>query len=80
MEIFVDGLKLMVLGMGGVFAFLVIMVFVISLVAKVVAPFAHLLEPPAAPPRASKKSKKDNAGDKAKMAAAVAAVQLHRSK
>lgn len=80
MEVIVDGLKLTVLGMGGVAAFLVVMVILISVVAKLVAPFAHLLEPPVAPPRAAKKTKGDAEKDNVLMAAAVAAVHMHRNK
>jgi len=72
---FVDGLKLMVNGMGMVFLFLSIMVIIISWMAKVLAPFSHLIEEPVktAPP------KKNNQKDDDVVAAIVAAVHKHRS-
>ena len=39
----VDGFKLMAIGMGMVFLFLTIMVYVISFMAKVLEPYGHLL-------------------------------------
>jgi oxaloacetate decarboxylase gamma subunit len=39
-----DGLKLMVVGMGMVFIFLCLMVMIISLAAKILAPFSGLLQ------------------------------------
>ena len=75
-----DGLKLMVVGMGYVLVFLSVMVIVIELVAKGIKPFTHLVEEKAAasPRRAApKKAAKD---DKNLIAAAIAAVHLHRSK
>ena len=44
MENIQQGLNLMVAGMGMVFAFLLIMVFVVNLSAKLLAPYKHLLE------------------------------------
>jgi len=44
MDNLADGLKLMAIGMGMVFLFLTIMVIVISFMAKILAPFADLLE------------------------------------
>ena len=71
---FVDGLKLMVTGMGRVFLFLTIMVVLISWMAKILAPFAHLLEEPvkASSPQNNKKNDDDV------VAAIVAAVHQHR--
>jgi len=71
---FVDGLKLMVTGMGMVFLFLTIMVVLISWMAKILSPFAHLLEEPVAAP-----SKKTAANDDDVVAAIVAAVHKHRA-
>lgn len=39
-----EGLKLMLLGMGTVFMFLIAMIVVMKVVAVVVKPFQHLLE------------------------------------
>ena len=70
-----DGFKLLVMGMGYVITFLSVMVVVIMLVAKAVEPFTHLLEEEAAAPR--KAGAKDN---KNLIAAAIAAVHMHRNK
>lgn len=74
---FTEGLKLMVLGMGWVFVFLALMVVVMNFTAKVLSPFAHLLEPKAPPP---KRNNKPRTGDSERqlLAAAVAAVHRHR--
>ena len=63
------------MGMGTVFLFLLIMILCMSLMSKVLAPFAKHFEPaPAAKPAAKKASQSD--ADIA--AAAVAAVELFR--
>jgi oxaloacetate decarboxylase gamma subunit len=74
-----DGLKLMVMGMGYVITFLSVMVVVMLLVAKGLKPFAHLVEEKAAAPRKApqKSASKDN---KNLVAAAIAAVHMHRNK
>ena len=69
-----DGLKLMVLGMGMVFLFLTIMVILISISAKLLAPFAHLLEEPAADGTPASGNE-----DKNIVAAIIAAVHKHRN-
>lgn len=46
-----DGLILLVIGMGTVFAFLGVMVICTVLMAKVTAPFAHLLAEKSQPAR-----------------------------
>ena len=43
-NIIIDGFKLMLTGMGMVFCFLTIMVILISVLAKILKPYAHLLE------------------------------------
>ena len=74
-----DGFKLLVIGMGYVVTFLSIMVLVILLVAKALEPFTHLLEEKAAAPRKApaKSADKDS---KNLIAAAIAAVHMHRNK
>jgi oxaloacetate decarboxylase gamma subunit len=75
----VDGLKLLVVGMGYVVLFLAIMVLVIMMVAKAIKPFAHLVEEKAAPGRTP--GKPASQGDsKNLIAAAIAAVHMHRNK
>jgi oxaloacetate decarboxylase gamma subunit len=71
---FIDGFKLMVTGMGMVFLFLTIMVVLISWMAKILSPFAHLLEEPAVAAPAKKPAAKDDDV----VAAIVAAVHKHR--
>jgi oxaloacetate decarboxylase (Na+ extruding) subunit gamma len=73
-----DGFKLLVMGMGYVVTFLSVMVLVIMLVAKALEPFAHLLEEKAAAPR--KASPKGSGDNKNLIAAAIAAVHMHRNK
>jgi len=41
---FIDGLKLMITGMGTVFIFLALMIFIITLLSKLLAPYASILE------------------------------------
>jgi oxaloacetate decarboxylase (Na+ extruding) subunit gamma len=80
MDNIVDGFKLMVIGMGMVFIFLIIMVFVISFMAKILAPYAHLLEEKtvaATGPGASKKASTTKSDDI--ISAIVAAVHKYRS-
>lgn len=75
-NIIIDGLKLMITGMGMVFVFLSIMVLLISILAKVLKPFAHLLEEATegVPSGASAEEEKDV------VAAIVAAVHKYRNK
>ena len=79
MDLIIDGFKLMIIGMGWVFVFLLIMIGLMALVAKAVAPFAHTLEPPAPAPRKSNK-KAATGDDKSMIAAIIAAVHLHRNR
>jgi len=76
METIMDGVNLMILGMGSVFLFLILMVVVIGIAAKLLAPYAHLLEAPAASPRPQKKS--GGKMDKDLISAIVQAVQMHK--
>ncbi len=73
-----DGFKLLVMGMGYVATFLSVMVLVIMLVAKALEPFTHLLEEKAETPR--KATPKTDDGNKNLIAAAIAAVHMHRNK
>ena len=72
-ELFLDGLKLLVFGMGTVFAFLVLMVYCMKAMHTAIQPFIKIFETPAAPVPASAP-----AADTASIAAAVAAVELYR--
>lgn len=73
----IDGFKLLVIGMGYVMLFLSIMIVIIELVAKALKPFAHLLEEKTAAPRRAPAAAADN---KNLVAAAIAAVHLHRNR
>lgn len=73
----IDGFKLMIIGMGTVFAFLGMMVIIISLSAKILAPFAGLFESKAETP-VNKLNPQPDAADKLHVAAAIAAVEMHR--
>ncbi len=77
MGIMGEGIKLMVMGMGMVSLFLILMVIVISVVAKLLAPFAGILEEPAKP---AKKKKRVTVGkeDNAIIAAIISAVHQYR--
>ena len=79
MELLIDGFKLLVIGMGWVFLFLTLMIVVMELLSKVVTPYAHILEKPLAPVKKKKVSAKIS-DDAAMVAAATAAVQLHRER
>lgn len=75
-----DGFKLMIVGMGYVFVFLAVMVIVISVTAKLVAPFTGLLDKETQPsggkrPRGGA-PKKD--ADSSLISAVVAAVHKYR--
>jgi oxaloacetate decarboxylase gamma subunit len=80
-EALMDGFKLMVIGMGWVFIFLTLMVMIISGSAKVLAPFAGLLEDKTVKPKGGSRKKplkKETAEDKNLVAAVTAAVQKYR--
>lgn len=78
-QLLLDGVKLMVMGMAAVYVFLILMVFLMNLLSKLLSPLAkaRFLEPaPAAPKKpAAKKAAAGN--DAALAAAAVAAVKAH---
>jgi len=74
-----NGFKLMLLGMGVVYIFLVIMIIAMDLLRRVLAPFAGMLEPP--PKAPAKKKPAADSGDDARLAAiAAAAVEAARTK
>ncbi len=73
-----DGIKLMVLGMGTVLVFLIVMIFFMNLLAKVLAPFAGVLEKAAPAPKKKAAAKKPG-DDSLKAAAAAAALQAYQS-
>ncbi len=73
MDLVFDGLKLAGIGITAVFAFLILVVFIIQLMHKAVTPFAHLLEEPA------KEPVKKAGIDQRMVAAAAAAAHLHKN-
>lgn len=72
MELVLDGLKLTGIGMVAVFAFLILVVFIIQLTHKAVKPFEHLLEEPGREPA------KKAGVDERMVAVAAAAAHLHK--
>ena len=72
-----DGIKLMVIGMGTVLVLLVVMIFFMNLLAKVLAPFAGVLEKAAPAPK--KKAAAKGGDNQLKAAAAAAALQAYKS-
>ena len=70
MELILDGVKLMVIGMLTVFVFLLIMIFCMNLMAKILAPLAAKFEKPQEKPAAARN---DDDALRAAAAAAVAA-------
>jgi len=74
-----NGFKLMLLGMGVVYIFLIVMIIAMNLLKRALAPFAGMLEPP--PKAAAKKKPAADSGDDARLAAiAAAAVEAARTK
>ena len=74
-----DGIKLMVLGMGTVLVFLVVMIFFMNILAKVLAPFAGVLEKAAPAPKKKSAAKAKAGADQLRAAAAAAALQAFQS-
>ena len=83
-KLLLDGLKAMILGMGTVYIFLIVMIFLMKLMSKLLAPYAGFLVKAA--PAAGKAKSKAGAGgvkslspeDRILAMAAVAAVKMHR--
>ena len=80
-QLLLDGVKLMVMGMVAVYVFLILMVFLMNLLSKVLAPLgkAGFMEP-AAPVKIAAPKKAAAGNDAAIAAVAVAAVKAHISK
>lgn len=77
-DLMLSGLKLMVLGMGIVYIFLIVMIYLMKLLQKVLAPWATLLDP--APKKPAAKPAAANSADADLAAAAVVAVKLASGK
>ena len=77
-----DGLKLMVVGLSTVFVFLAFMILIISMLAKVLLPFAKAIEPvrsPAVRPNRGGVATEPLQEDKAIVAAIMTAVCRFRA-
>lgn len=81
-ELLLDGLTAMVLGIGMVYVFLIIMIYLMKLMSKALAPYANALVKTVSPKRktAAKQTKTSSlsAEDMLLAQAAIAAVRIHR--
>ena len=82
-QMLMDGVKAVVLGMGMVYVFLIIMIFLMNLMSKLLAPYANFLvkEQPAKKAKASAAKaggKTLSAEDRILAKAAIEAVKMHR--
>ena len=72
----IDGLKLVVMGMGYVFTFLVVMIISMKLMGRLLAPIAGILDPAPAAPKKKASSADDNMR---RAAAAIAVLNAHKN-
>ena len=79
MDLLGDGLVLLVLGLGMVFAFLTIMVGMMSLTARILSRFSHLFPPDAPPPKKGRAAPRRETDDGQLIAVLTAAVRRYRS-
>ena len=81
-RLMLDGLKAMVLGMGMVYTFLVVMILLMKIMSKLLAPYSKFLvkESPKKAGKAGGAAGKNvlSAGDRLLAQAAIAAVRMHR--
>ncbi len=79
-EMILDGLKAMVLGMGMVYVFLVIMIYLMKLMSKLLEPYKNALvkQAPAAKKKPAAAKGGLSAQDKVLAMAAIQAVKAHR--
>ncbi|MBO4492478.1 MAG: OadG family protein [Lentisphaeria bacterium] len=80
-RLLLDGLKAMVLGMGMVYVFLVVMILLMKVMSKLLAPYSKFLvkESPKKAPKAAAAGKSAlSAADRLLAQAAIAAVRMHR--
>lgn len=76
-----EGLKAMVLGIGMVYVFLAVMIVLMGIMAKILAPYKNALVKEAAAPKKEKKAaagKNLSAEDRVLALAAIEAVKMHR--
>ena len=79
-QMLLDGLKAMVLGMGMVYVFLIIMIYLMKLMSKLLEPYKNALvkAAPAAKKPTAKKAGGLSDKDKVLAKAAIEAVKMHR--
>ena len=79
-RLLLDGLKAMVLGMGMVYVFLVVMILLMKVMSKLLAPYSKFLvkESPKKAPKAAAGKSALSAADRLLAQAAIAAVRMHR--
>ena len=79
-QMLLDGLKAMVLGMGMVYVFLIIMIYLMKLMSKLLEPYKNALvkAAPAAKKPAAKKAGGLSDKDKVLAKAAIEAVKMYR--
>lgn len=78
-EIILDGINLMLVGMGMVFSFLMIMVILVKLNAKLLAPFKNVFDPKPTPAKApAGLAKKDLTQDKKLTAVLSEAIKAYK--
>jgi len=80
-RLLLDGLKAMVLGMGMVYVFLVVMILLMKVMSKLLAPYSKFLvkESPKKASKAAAAGKSAlSAADRLLAQAAIAAVRMHR--
>ena len=81
-QMLMDGVKAVVLGMGMVYVFLIIMILLMNLMSKLLAPYANFLvkEQPVKKAKSSGSGKKKtlSAEDRILAKAAIEAVKMHR--
>lgn len=75
----VEALKFMVLGMGIVFLFLITLIYALKIQASLIAKFFPEKETPAVAKPAAPKAQSSTTNDSKKIAAIVAAVQHHNN-
>lgn len=81
-QMLMDGVKAVVLGMGMVYVFLIIMIILMSIMSKLLAPYANFLVKQQPVKKAAKPSagggKTLSAEDRILAKAAIEAVKMHR--
>lgn len=78
LQLLLNGIKAMILGMGMVYFFLIIMIWIMHLTAKLLKPFNGLLEKQPAVSRAKSQNQKPAHSNQELAEAAITAVQQYR--